>query len=260
MKREKIHSSALPAQTGKRHTAQPEGNTRRKGNAFTLIELLIVIAIIAILASMLLPALNKAREKAQAISCTSNFKQFGTIFFLYTGDNQDNIPTDNYQSTVQWLELMSPYLPGYKWGSGKKAPVLSCPSIRSRGIKNEYYHTDVTLNSQASVRCDNANLENNADYRDTPDKFSRHKRQSDTFMASEYTQEQSSGYTVLSLYNHYKSLADWSNGAWMKSHYYRHGGRMNMIYLDGHARLVQPREVNPYTYVNIKDVPFSSWR
>ena len=35
---------------------------------------------------------------------------------------------------------------------------------------------------------------------------------------------------------------------------------MNMIYLDGHARLVQPREVNPYTYVNIKDVPFSSWR
>ena len=135
-----------------------------------------------------------------------------------------------------------------------------CPSIRSRGIKNEYYHTDVTLNSQASVRCDNANLENNADYRDTPDKFSRHKRPSDTFMASEYTQEQSSGYTVLSLYNHYKSLADWSNGAWMKSHYYRHGGRMNMIYLDGHARLVQPREVNPYTYVNIKDVPFSSWR
>ncbi len=64
-------------------------NRRR---AFMFVELLIVIAVLAILAALLLPALAKAKQKAQRINCVNNLKQVGLAFRLWSGDNGDKYP------------------------------------------------------------------------------------------------------------------------------------------------------------------------
>jgi len=86
----------------------------RAAAAFTLIELLVVIAIIAILAALLLPALAKAKSKAQLANCLSNLKQLGLTSTMYLGDNADRFPYSGrgwpQMAFVDLLAFYNPYI------------------------------------------------------------------------------------------------------------------------------------------------------
>lgn len=118
-----------------------ESNEHGHPAYFTLIELLIVIAIIAILAAMLLPALNQARERGRASSCANNFKTIGLASSMYQNDHNDffvNSGSYTYKQTynleVYWFRQLEKYTKTYK--------VFGCPSMLQLEPRSEIAEQD----------------------------------------------------------------------------------------------------------------------
>lgn len=119
--------------------------------AFTLIELLLVIAIIAILAALLLPALSKSKEKARAVACLNHLKQLQICWTMYANDHDDRMPPNNsvYDistgAPIPGLDLSQTWCPGnaradvnttniengHLFNYNRNAVIYRCPSDRA---------------------------------------------------------------------------------------------------------------------------------
>lgn len=104
---------------------------RRRHAAFTLVELLVVVGIIAVLVAILLPALSRARQAANSIACQSNLRQIGLALLLYTDGNKGKYPYCQNSSGNQWFPALSAVLTGQD--GAPYAQVFKCPSVVLEG-------------------------------------------------------------------------------------------------------------------------------
>lgn len=224
---------------------------RHRRAAFTLIELLTVIAIIGILAAIIIPTVGSVRQSAQASACLSNLRQVGLSAIIYTNDNKGRLPDAGTGTDPLWARTLSAYM---SVPVTQRASIFVCPGT-TIPVEDAPNTTDVVITygmhgglmplGQPALSID------------------RIKRQSDIILAADMCQDPNNrGWTPFSIeqpsifvsqsggrggsidLDEFISTATdtdtGSNNRWMR---YRHKGNVNVTKLDGSATSFRKGEI-----------------
>ena len=213
---------------------------RSKNRAFTLVELLTVIAIIALLAAILFPVFAQARDKARGISCVSNLRQMGMALVQYTQDYDGNMPNnDNSGGGGRWestFDMMRPYY--------KSDQVLICPAA----TEADKFH----IFSDSSRPLCTYSINNTYWYDGTEKTFekpgmleSAFADPSNTVFLGDSKAEGGNAWGFQVTGYQYMATTPITQGSGSQGSFsYRHRGGANFVFFDGHVKWLPVGETN----------------
>lgn len=211
----------------------PWRNLVRGNRAFTLVELLVVIAVVAILASLLLPALTRARETAQEIGCRNNLRQVGMGGLMYIEDQRKGYPSYYFHYPVNYPSKpggMANYL-GYTEVLSRKNTVFTCLTAHgrypcdysgwpmNRTYSVNYYTMSMKNDNSANMEAigfDTVRSPSKMMFFSDAMRISQPAGRDDKFFHEVYTRN---GFSV----------------TYLEPEYYHHRNGFNSVYIDGHV-------------------------
>ena len=213
-----------------------------------------VIAIIAILAAMLMPAISKARAKAEEISCVNNMKGLGTIFMIYTTNNKNWLPPMDYKDNLgmTWIEsVMGCTQADYNNNSSHINPALDARSLFCPMANEDSNWTNIcyAFNVALGGRVNGSSKDPNKFYKTTNLKYPSKKativettRYSTTAVSPMLGNWRFWGGKWTAISN-----ADPNNNTGWGHPASRHDSRANVVHLDTHVEAFTVVVANPYT-------------